>query len=117
MFYTQASAYEGEPVRLYRTPMEIRRDIAEINEKITKADGRLNIRVLLGELMTEYGEGDPEDWLPELARLGRLVAHKIDLLLADHTRKRPRFHSLHKLPPTISLPSVESQIYRAKHPA
>lgn len=69
MFYTQASAYEGEPVRLYRTPMEIRRDIAEINEKISKADGRLNIRVLLGELMTEYGEGDPEEWLPELARL------------------------------------------------
>lgn len=69
MFYTQASAYEGEPVRLYRTPMEIRRDIAEINEKISKADGRLNIRVLLGELMTEYSEGDPEEWLPELARL------------------------------------------------
>ena len=69
MFYTQARGFEGEPVRLYRSPMEIRRDILEINVKIAEADRRLNIRTLLGEMMTEFDKGDPEEWVPELSRL------------------------------------------------
>lgn len=67
MFFTKAGSYEGEPVRLYRSPMEIRRDIFEINERIKAADERLNIRTLLTDLITEYSEGDPEEWIPELA--------------------------------------------------
>jgi len=69
LFYTQASGFEGEPVRLYRSPMEIRRDICEINKRIGEADSRLNIRAVLSEMLTELDRGDPEEWVPELARV------------------------------------------------
>ncbi len=66
MFYTQPSSYEGEPVRLYRSPYEIRRDINEINRKIKDTDGKINARLLLTDLFTKCCEDGAEDYLPEL---------------------------------------------------
>ncbi len=69
MFYTNISPYEGERVRLYRSPNEIRRDIAEINQRIRTVDERLNIRKLLTELFTECSAGDPDGWVKEFSRM------------------------------------------------
>lgn len=66
MFYTQQNSYEGEPVRLYRSPVEIRRDINEINQKIMDTDGKINARLLLTGLFTKSCEGGAGDYLPEL---------------------------------------------------
>ena len=69
MFYTNINAYEGERVRLYRSPNEIRRDIGDINIRIRAVDERLNVRKLLTELFTEYSVGDPENWVREFSRM------------------------------------------------
>ncbi|MBQ2793412.1 MAG: hypothetical protein IJF05_01785 [Clostridia bacterium] len=66
VFYTQASSYEGEPVRLYRSPEEIRKDISEINRKIKDMDGKINARLLLTGLFTRLCEDGARDYLPEL---------------------------------------------------
>ena len=61
-----ANTYEGRPVRLYRTPIEIRRDIDEISARIREADEMLSVRGILMELLSELAEGDPERWICEL---------------------------------------------------
>lgn len=66
VFYTQPSSYEGEPVRLYRSPYEIRRDINEINKRIKDTDGKINARLLLTGLFTRCCEDGAENYLPEL---------------------------------------------------
>ncbi len=66
MFFTNYSTYEGEPIRLYRTPEEIGRDIGNIKEKIEKTAGMLNVRSILTDMIAECAEGDPERWLPAL---------------------------------------------------
>lgn len=67
MFYTQQSHNGGEPVPLYRTPNEIRRDISEINGKIKDTDGKINARLLLMSLFTRSCEDGAEDYLPTLS--------------------------------------------------
>lgn len=69
VFYTNYSAYEGEPVRLYRTPGEIRRDISEIKDKIRETGRMLNTRHILTEMIDCLAEGDPEGWIPALGRI------------------------------------------------
>lgn len=66
MFYTQRRSYDGEPVRLYRSPHEIHRDIQEINQKIKDTDGKINARLLLTSLFTKCCEDGAGDYLPEL---------------------------------------------------
>ena len=66
MFDTQQRRDEGEPVTLYRTPNEIRRDIGEINEKIKDTDGKINARLLLMSLFTRSCEDGAADYLPTL---------------------------------------------------
>ena len=66
VFYTQPSSYEGDPVRLYRSPYEIRKDISEINKKIKDTDGKINARLLLTDLFTKCCEDGAVDYLPEL---------------------------------------------------
>ena len=68
MFFTNYSTYEGEPVRLYRTPEEIGRDIGLIRDKIEKTAEMLNVRSILSDMIAVCAEGDPERWIPELRR-------------------------------------------------
>ena len=66
MFFTNYSTYEGKPVRLYRTPEEIRRDISTIKDKIEMTSDMLNIRSILTDMITECAVGEPQRWIPAL---------------------------------------------------
>ena len=66
VFFTNYSTYEGEPIRLYRTPEEIGRDIGCIRDKLKKTEEMLNVRSILTDMITECAEGDPERWIPAL---------------------------------------------------
>ncbi len=58
------NTYEGMPPRLYRTPTEIKRDIAAISAKVKDVENMLSFRELVLEVA---GEGKPpEVWIPEL---------------------------------------------------
>ncbi len=57
---------EGIPPTLYRTPLEIRRDISRITEEIKEADEMLSIRNILTEMIDEFATEEPERWIPEL---------------------------------------------------
>ena len=69
VFFTNYSTYEGEPMRLYRSPTDVRRDIFEIKQKIAECDSRLNIKGILTDSLTEYAYGEPEKWIPALKAL------------------------------------------------
>ena len=56
---------EGIPARLYRSPDEIRRDIAEISKKIREADEQLTVRNVLMSVISEFADAEPERWIPE----------------------------------------------------
>ena len=56
----------GLPPRLYRTPGEIKRDIAEICDKIEETNEMLNIRSLITEILLSERRDSPEKLIPEL---------------------------------------------------
>ena len=80
MFFTNYSTYEGEPVRLYRTPEEIGRDIGFIRDKIEKTSQMLNVRSILSDMIAVCAEGDPERWIPELRQAVSDAEETLDLL-------------------------------------
>ncbi|MBQ7363410.1 MAG: hypothetical protein IJW48_03050 [Clostridia bacterium] len=80
MFFTNYSTYEGEPIRLYRTPEEIGRDIGNIKEKIEKTGNMLNVRSILCDMIAECAEGDPERWLPALRAVVTEAEETLELL-------------------------------------
>ena len=63
------NTYEGEPMRIYRRPADIRRDIDGIKAKIKEADDMLNVRSLLLDVLSEVAEGDPDKWIPEIEEI------------------------------------------------
>ena len=65
MFYTHTYGQGEEPV-LYRSPYEIRRDIGEINQRIKDTDEKINVRILLTDLLTRCADGRAEEYMPEL---------------------------------------------------
>ncbi len=69
MFYTNYNSYEGDPIRLYRSVGEIRRDITDIKRRIEQSGERLNVRMLLGEIATECVGKDADQWVPLLREL------------------------------------------------
>ena len=66
MFFRQGSNYYGTPARLYREPEEISRDIGEIRRRISTADGRLNARSIIAEMICAQVGKEPERWIPAL---------------------------------------------------
>ena len=64
--YSCMNTYEGIPPRLYRSPSEIRRDMAEISAKIRENEEMLSVHNLLLEMIPTWAEESPERWLPEL---------------------------------------------------
>lgn len=80
VFFTNYSTYEGEPVRLYRTPEEIGRDIGFIRDKIEKTSQMLNVRSILSDMIAVCAEGDPERWIPELRQAVSDAEETLDLL-------------------------------------
>ncbi len=63
------NTYEGEGVRIYRRPADIRSDILNIKDKIAETDNMLNVRSLLLDALSEVAEGDPDKWLPEIEEI------------------------------------------------
>ena len=64
--YSCMNVYEGMPPRLYRTPSEIRRDMAAIAAKIRENEEMLSVHNLLIEMIPSWAEQSPEKWIPEL---------------------------------------------------
>ncbi len=63
------NTYEGEGARIYRRPADIRSDIAEIKAKIAETDNMINVRSLLLDALSEFSEGEPDRWLPEIEEI------------------------------------------------
>lgn len=57
---------EGIPVRLYRSPDEIRAEMRRIAERIRVADEQLNIRNMMMSVLTDFADAEPRRWIPEL---------------------------------------------------
>ncbi len=64
--FRRADSINGVPVRIYRTPAEIRGDISRIKEKIGETVSMLNIRSILVEILSDSTLGSPEKLIPEL---------------------------------------------------
>jgi hypothetical protein len=60
------NVYEGMPPRLYRTPSEIRRDMASVAAKIRENEEMLSVHNLLIEMIPSWATESPEKWIPEL---------------------------------------------------
>ena len=64
--YRSYDTVNGMPPRIYRTPGEIRRDIAEISEKIELTNDMLNIRALLLDMLISERTDSPEKLIFDL---------------------------------------------------
>ena len=64
--YTVMNNVEGEAPRLYRSPSEIRRDMAVISSKIEETSDMLSVHNILMEMIPIWAEEAPEEWIPEL---------------------------------------------------
>ena len=64
--YSCMNVYEGMPVRLYRSPSEIRRDMNKISARIKENEEMLSVHNLLIEMIPTWAEQAPEQWIPEL---------------------------------------------------
>jgi len=64
---TSADLNNGMPPTIYRTALEIRRDMSRINEKINEAHRMLNIRALLIDLLSSEEYNDPKNMIEELS--------------------------------------------------
>ena len=59
----------GEATRLYRDPLEIRRDMDRINSEIKRTSAMFNVRNMLIELLLRSEEDDEEKTIRELELL------------------------------------------------
>ena len=64
--YRPFDTENGIPARIYRTPGEIREEMARIVEAINEVSHTLNIRELLMNILTSELKDDPEKLIPEL---------------------------------------------------
>ena len=51
---------------VYRRPSDIRCDITAIRARIAETDNMINVRSLLLDALSEFSEGEPDRWLPEI---------------------------------------------------
>ncbi len=56
--YIRQRPEEGIPGRLYRSPLEIKRDMAIIEEKIRETEEKLSVRNLIATLLESNQEGE-----------------------------------------------------------
>ena len=57
---------QGDMPAQYRSPYEIRRDIGEINRRIKDTDEKINVRILLTELLSRCADGRADEYMPEI---------------------------------------------------
>lgn len=68
----------GTPIRLYRSPSEIRADMQSISARINEIQDSLSVRNMLMEIISELSEDDPKRFVSELAAI---VSEAEDALL------------------------------------
>ncbi len=64
--YSCLNTAEGMAPRLYRTPLEIHRDMLQISAKVREQEEMLSVHNLLIEMIPTWAEQSPERWIPEL---------------------------------------------------
>lgn len=64
--YSCMNVYEGLPPRLYRSPSQIRQDMASVAAKIRETEEMLSVHNLLIEMIPTWADQSPEKWIPEL---------------------------------------------------
>ena len=64
--YGAENRNEGIPRALYRTPTQIKRDMARIRREIVEADEMLSVRNILTEMIDELASEEPARWIEEL---------------------------------------------------
>jgi len=67
--YREYETMWGIPDRIYRSPLEIKRQINSVKLKISEINERLNVRTLLLDMAdrARCDEGEPSYWIPELS--------------------------------------------------
>ena len=58
---TPFDTYNGMPIRLYRSPVEIKQDISAIAKRIKATNERFNVRHMLLEVLTDSERTEPEE--------------------------------------------------------
>lgn len=79
MFSTHMYGQKDTPVQ-YRSPYEIRRDIGEINRRIKDTDEKINVRILLTELLSRCADGRADEYMPELQQAIREAEGVLSML-------------------------------------
>ena len=64
--YGAENRTDGIPPALYRTPAQIKRDMARIVKEIKEADEMLSVRNILTEMIDELATEEPARWIEEL---------------------------------------------------
>ena len=64
--YVAEKRTDGIPPALYRTPAQIKRDMARIVKEIKEADEMLSVRNILTEMIDELATEEPARWIEEL---------------------------------------------------
>lgn len=64
--YKSYDTANGLPMRIYREPSEIKRDITKINNRIEEVRDMINIRSLLMDILVSERADEPEELIPEL---------------------------------------------------
>lgn len=64
--YSCMNVYEGLPPLLYRSPSQIRQDMASVAAKIRETEEMLSVHNLLIEMIPTWADQSPEKWIPEL---------------------------------------------------
>ena len=78
--YRSYDMVNGLPPRIYRAPSEVRRDIAEISEKIEAVNDMLNIRSLLIDVLMSEGASSAEKIIPELEEVVNEARYALEKL-------------------------------------
>ena len=72
---------DGAPVRIYRSPLEIRQDIEVIKQNISETNARLDLRELLVDMLSEGREKDPGELVLQLEEAAGEARAALELLL------------------------------------
>ncbi len=82
--YGAENRSDGIPPALYRTPSQIKRDMARIVRQIKEADEMLSVRNILTEMLDELATEEPARWIEELEATVREAREAMDRLERLH---------------------------------
>lgn len=99
--YGAENRQDGIPPALYRTPAQIKRDIAHIVKEIKEADEMLSVRNILTEMIDELATEEPARWIEEL-----------EVTVAEAREAMDRLERLHNALAELSVELEEAKWIR-----